>query len=122
MKITKQNETYDTYRVEISMGQLLGIRDALRSNHAGPVSDEMLKEIDWYLNQLPGPGETKDDIKAAQDGAPIPPNIEDMDIDVELPDPDAPAATGHEKAGAAKPPADDELEELPDVDEKPLKP
>jgi hypothetical protein len=88
VKITKQNDTYDTYRVEISMGQLLGIRDALRNSHAGPVADEMLTEIDWYLNQLPGPGETKDDMEAAQNGAPIPTNVEDMDIDVELPAPD----------------------------------
>lgn len=89
VKITKQNETYDTYRVEISMGQLLSIRDALRSSHASPEADEMLKEIDWYLAQLPGPGETKDDMEAAKNGAPAQPNIEDVDIDVALPDPNS---------------------------------
>lgn len=127
VKIKKQNDTYDTYQVEISMGQLLNIRDALRSAHANPVADEMLKEIDWYLAEIPGPGETKDDMDAAKNGAEVQPGIEDVDIDVELPAPGADADAGAEVAAVdadvdvEAPPAEIDADaELPAPDEEPV--
>lgn len=67
MKIKKQNNTYNTYSVEISWGQLMGIKDALENDHADPVKDEMYQEISWYMENVAGPGEDEDEFKANKD-------------------------------------------------------
>lgn len=67
MKITKINDTYGEYRVEISFGQLVAIKNALAVNHADPISDEMYAELEWYLQNIPGPGESKEDLTKAED-------------------------------------------------------
>jgi hypothetical protein len=73
----------------------LAVRDALKCGHAVAQSDEMLKELDWYLTRLPRPGEEKDTGKddALLGGVPAPGgpapdgDIVDLDLDSELPMP-----------------------------------
>jgi hypothetical protein len=122
MKFTKATDQFDSYRVEMSYGQILALRDALKSSHASPQADEMLREIDWYLTDLPRPGERKDDegdgaldtmAGGPPNGAPIGGNgggIEDIDLDTELPMPDEGEGGGEP---AAEVPAEDELETEP---------
>ena len=63
MELKKVKDTYNTYSVKLSFGQLVAIRDALKKDHSDPLSDEVLAEIEYYLNDLPGPGEHPGDYK-----------------------------------------------------------
>jgi hypothetical protein len=78
IKMTKSKGTYNTYKLEMSMGQLEVIRNALENNHADPVSDELLATLTYYMDKLPGPGEEEEesDMRKAgaggEDGPPIP--------------------------------------------------
>ncbi len=63
MELKKVKDTYNTYSVKLSFGQLVAIRDALKKDHSDPLSDEVLAEIEYYLNNLPGPGEDPEDYK-----------------------------------------------------------
>lgn len=60
MEISKKNDSYDTYNVKLSKAELDAIATALKKNHSDPVADEMNRSIEWYLSELPGPGESKD--------------------------------------------------------------
>ena len=62
----KKNESYNDYTLTLSWGQLETIKDAL-ANHPEPVADEMLAELEFYLTELPGPGESEEDIKAREE-------------------------------------------------------
>jgi len=64
MKIDKVAGQYNTYKVEMSWGQLMALKSALERDHADPLSDEAYAEICWYIDHLPQPGEEKDDLKA----------------------------------------------------------
>ena len=59
IKLTKVKQTYNTYRLEMSMGQLEAIRSALERDHADPISDELLAIMTYYLEKVPGPGERR---------------------------------------------------------------
>lgn len=63
MEFKKVKDSYNTYTCKMSFGQLVAIRNALEKDHADPVSDEIYAEINYYLNNLPGPGEDPDDFK-----------------------------------------------------------
>ena len=66
MKIKKIKDTYNDYQCELSFGQLTAIRNALSAEHADPLADELFAELNWYLDNIPGPGESEDDIKAQE--------------------------------------------------------
>jgi hypothetical protein len=59
VKITKAEGQYDTYRMEVSFGELRELHDRLRDDHAGVVADEMFNALDYYMRKLPAPGEDK---------------------------------------------------------------
>ena len=81
MKIKKDASSYADYKIEVSYGQLVAIRDALTAAHAEPMADEILQEINFYLENVPGPGESKEEFeqreetgKSLEDGANLPPD------------------------------------------------
>ena len=65
------------------MAELEALRDALSREHANPVADDMNHAIVWYLNDLPGPGETKEKDGEKSSG---PSAGDDVDLDAALPD------------------------------------
>ncbi len=119
MKISKLNGTYNDYKVEMSFGQLTALRNALAAEHADPLADELFAELTWYLDNIPGPGESEDDLKAQEQAAdsglaapdaaqkPLKPKADDL-----LPAPGAEEG-GEELPGAAGPGAEAPPEEAP---------
>jgi hypothetical protein len=73
MKIKKLKfdgmDSFNDYGVELSYGQLVAIRNALEKDHSDPLSDEILAELNYYLDNVPGPGESTDEFKAERDAA-----------------------------------------------------
>lgn len=69
MVIKKKKDTFNDYDLQLSWGQLEAIRNALESDHADPMSDELLAELQWYMARVPGPGEEEEDKEARQQGA-----------------------------------------------------
>lgn len=67
MRVTKIKDSYNDYKVEMSFGQLQAIKNALANDHSDPLSDELYAELEWYLQNVPGPGESEDDLKAAEE-------------------------------------------------------
>lgn len=67
VKIQKDLASYSDYKVTVSYGQLIAIRDALTAAHAEPMADEILQEISFYLQNVPGPGESKEEFEARED-------------------------------------------------------
>lgn len=66
MRIKKIDDSFGDYKLEISYGQLIAIRDALTAAHAEPMADEILQEISFYLENVPGPGESKEEFEARE--------------------------------------------------------
>ncbi len=76
MIIKKKAETYNTYTVELSWGQLQAFAQALEADHTDPVRDETLAELRYYMDRIPGPGEDEKDenVENGDDSAlPMPP-------------------------------------------------
>jgi len=73
MKIRKMKfdgmDTFNDYQVELSFGQLVAIRNALEKDHADPLSDEAYAELNYYLQNIPGPGEDSGEFKAERQAA-----------------------------------------------------
>ena len=69
MKLDKIKNTFNDYKLEVSWGQLEAMRGALEASHADPMTDELLAELDWYMQRVPGPGEEEGDQKAREEGA-----------------------------------------------------
>jgi hypothetical protein len=71
MKIKKVKcdglDSFNDYQVELSYGQLIAMRNALEKAHADPLSDELYAELNYYLQNIPGPGESSDQFKAERD-------------------------------------------------------
>jgi hypothetical protein len=67
MKLKKVEGQFNTYTMEISWGELEAIRGALEADHADPVRDELFAGIDWYMDNVPKPGEDKEDLKAREE-------------------------------------------------------
>ena len=67
MKIKKvkfdEMDSFNDYQVELSYGQLVAVRNALEAKHDDPLSDELYAEINYYLQNIPGPGESSDAFK-----------------------------------------------------------
>lgn len=69
IKLSKVSGSYNTYRMELSFGQLEAIKVALEAKHDDSISDELLTMIQYYSTELPGPGEEKEDKEGRQKGA-----------------------------------------------------
>ena len=129
IKLSKTKGTYNTYKLEMSMGQIEAIRNALEKDHADPISDELLAILTYYLDKVPGPGEEEEDLKAREEHPaaaadeegdfpiPMPPREEDGAPEAEPPAPPgkaAPAPAGEaplpEPGMEAEPPADEEAD------------
>jgi len=66
-ELKKKNGTYNAYTLSLSWGQLQVMVAALEREHSDPVSDELLAELKWMLeNAVPGPGESEQDMKARE--------------------------------------------------------
>lgn len=105
MKIDKIKGTYNDYKVEVSFGQLQAIKSALERDHADPVSDELYAELCWYLDNIPGPGEEKDDLKA-RDEMGVDDITKDGNDDAENDDYPLPMPPGHADGGTDPAPTD----------------
>ena len=114
MKVDKTSGQFNTYRLELSYSQLIATRDALRDSHTSPLADEMLTEIDWYLDEVPRPGEDKDK-QCQPTGATEPGN--DINLDSELPDPDG-GETAEPEVGAGPHDAEPELATAGNIDDE----
>jgi len=68
IQMTKKKQSYNSYQLTLSMGQLEVILNALENNHDDPVADELLATFHYYIEKLPGPGEEEEDTKAAATG------------------------------------------------------
>ncbi len=81
MKLSKVNGTFDVYRAEVSYAELIAIQTAAQKA-PGPVTDELAKAIDWYIqNELPAPGQDKKDRSVTDDAdasVPAPPGDGDV--------------------------------------------
>lgn len=115
MKIKKMKfdgmDSFNDYQVELSYGQLVAIRNALEKDHSDPLSDELYAELNYYLQNIPGPGESSDEFKAERDaskktqdqaGEPVtgedaPPSETELEAGSELP---APPSDEDEDMGA----------------------
>lgn len=69
IKLTKVKETFNTYKLELSYGQIEAIQQALEKDHANPISDELLAIFGYYLAKVPGPGQDEE-AKNAETAAP----------------------------------------------------
>jgi hypothetical protein len=63
----KGQETFNDYELELSWGQLQAIYRALEHDHADPLADELFAELGYYLQNVPGPGESDEEYKEARD-------------------------------------------------------
>lgn len=110
MKIKKVKfdgmDSFNDYQVELSYGQLVAIRNALEQSHADPLSDELLAELKYYLQNVPGPGENSDQFKAERDAATKGP--EEAGVEVGAEEPGGPPSDTELEAGAALPPPPEE--------------
>jgi len=68
MLVKKKTDTYNTYTLEISYGQLEAFRAALEADHTDSTRDETLAELAWYMDHVPGPGEEEEDTEAKEKG------------------------------------------------------
>lgn len=103
------------YRLTVTRAELDALRDGLVSA-PGPEADEMLHGINWYVDRLPKPGQSKDDKKAEEEaetstetpGADIEVDADvDADVDAEV---DALLSEPGEKEEPATPSAEDDVQ------------
>ena len=108
MKIKKIKDTYNDYQCELSFGQLMAIKNALASDHSDPLADELFAELNWYLDNIPGPGESEDDLKREEEAGAsgmASPEAEGQPMNPEADDllPAAPEEGGEGEEGALPP-------------------
>ena len=97
MRLDKIKNTFNDYKVELSWGQLEAVRSALEADHSDPLKDEMLAELQWYMDRVPGPGEEEEDQKQREAGQVVPTEGgEEGDYPVPMPPTDGMAQTGGE--------------------------
>lgn len=69
MEIKKKKNSFNEYTMEVSYGELEAIRNALSSNHTGPVADELYAGVCYFLDRLDPPGvDSEEESKAAEGG------------------------------------------------------
>lgn len=108
MKIRKMKfdgmDTFNDYQVELSFGQLVAIRNALEKDHADPLSDEAYAELNYYLQNIPGPGEDSGEFKAERTAT----KKTEGDAGKEMEPGEAPPNETELEAGKLPPPPDEE--------------
>ena len=118
MKIKKAKfdgqDTFNDYDVSISYGQLVAIRNALEKAHDDPLSDELYAELNYYLQNIPGPGESSEDFKAERDATKKTPDeagqeVAPEDMAAGGPPHEAGLEAGMGAGGELPPPPDDEM-------------
>lgn len=116
MEITKSSGKFNTYKIEVSYGELVAMENALQDSHSGPIADELFAGIQWYLAKLPLPGEEKTDKEGeeggmgaeGEEGMPMPADSPMSDVDQILPAP----PVGDEMGGEEAPPMGGEEHEV----------
>jgi hypothetical protein len=113
MKIKKLSvdgiPSFNAYSVELSYGQLIAIRNALEKDHSEVMGDEIYSELNYWLQNIPGPGEDPEDFKAERDAAKKTKDEAGEETDGEH----APATDTELEAGSKlPPPPSDEEEDL----------
>ena len=88
MKVAKRNNTYDFYTLEVSFNELNAIIAGLKNQTSDPICDEMVAAMEWYKQDLPGPGETKEDVNAKKEAGGEDEGSLDLDVPVEADKPD----------------------------------
>lgn len=87
MKIDKVNNSFNTYKIELSFTEMMALYKGLAKSHADPVADEVFRGLQYYLDRVPGPGEDKEEkTKEGEDNIEIQANG-DVDLDNLLPEP-----------------------------------
>ena len=113
MKIKKVKfdgmDSFNDYQVELSYGQLVAVRNALEQSHADPLSDELLAELKYYLQNIPGPGESSDAFKQEREAAEKGPEEAGMEVGAE--NAGGPSTDTELEAGAPLPPPPGDEEE-----------
>jgi hypothetical protein len=92
MKLDKVKKSFNDYDLELSWGQLEIVRAALERDHSEPIADEMLAELEWYMDRVPGPGEEEEEVKAREEGGAPVPGESEGEMPVEMPPAEAPGA------------------------------
>jgi hypothetical protein len=67
IKIAKSKGTYNTYKLELSYGQMECIVQALEAKHDDAIADELLAMFHYYMHELPGPGEDEEQAEQRKD-------------------------------------------------------
>ena len=97
MKIKKKEGDFNSYSIDdVSYGELVAMEKAMSVKHSDPLSDEVYATLRWYLDELPKPGESKEDDGDGGDGGS---GVDDADFD-HTPD-DAPAGEGESRGFAS---------------------
>jgi hypothetical protein len=124
MEIKKKNDdSYDTYSMVVSFLELKTFADALTRGGVGPVADEMRRSIEWHMDRVPKPGQSKDDFDAEKEAKKkIGEPEEGADIEISKVDGDEPPAKPGEEmvddGDAEKSPAGPEGAPGDDLDSK----
>lgn len=100
MEIKKVSGGFNSYRAELSYGELQAIAAALEKSHFGPVADELYSGLRFYLDKLPRPGEDEDDDKEGDSG---PKDIRSLANELRTPDELEAELGGFEDGGQAGP-------------------
>jgi hypothetical protein len=87
IQVKKKAKTYNTYTLQLSMGQIEAIHSALEKDHANPIADELLALFGYYLKTVPGPGEEEEDVKAQDEQAAAGEEGEEVEDDLPVPMP-----------------------------------
>lgn len=86
MEIKKKADSFNTYSVTLSFGELQAVFQALAKHHADPIADEMFMGIKYYMERIPGPGEDdKDKDEEGDENSVNMDNVDNIDLDSVLP-------------------------------------
>ena len=100
-------DSFNDYEVGLSYGQIIAIRNALEKDHSDPLSDEILAELNYYLQNVPGPGEDGEAFKAERNAA----KKTKGEAGEEVPPDEIPPSDTELEAGGGLPPPPEEGEE-----------
>lgn len=114
MKIDKVNNSFNTYKIELSYSEMMAAFKALAQSHADPVADEMFRGLQYYIERLPGPGEDKEKESDKDQDIEIDIDKGDVDLDNLLPEPE-----GEEISLEPGQPGDEPEGDEPEGDELP---
>ncbi len=117
MEIKKKNDdSYDTYTMVVSHLELKTFADALTRGGVGPVADEMRRSIEWHMERVPKPGQTKDEFDAEQEAKKAIGEPEEADIDIKVDEPGAAKPGPGEEPASVTPPGPEAVQADVDID------